>query len=159
MTAPRTTQTPIASVPSALFFFFGSLRQGYWNNALLSKDAVFLGPARTVAPFKLFIGKNGSVPTCQPNAGEMPMQGELYALNPRDASNVYRLETGYEHAIFQVVTEDGKVHDATIFHHTNPATCWYLGGEPVVIETGNYADVIAQDGGRRRQAQATEASI
>lgn len=143
--------------PSTLFFFFGSLRRGYWNNGILSEDAVFIGSGRTTAPFNLYIGRQGHVPTCTPDPAGVPLVGELYALNPRDASNVYRLETGYEHASFEVQLADGQRHQATIFHHTDPKACYYLGGEPVLIASGDYTDAIAPDGQRQRIKLAPEA--
>lgn len=135
-----------AHQPSTLFFFFGSLRRGYWNQGILSEDAVFIGSGRTTAPFKLYIGKQGHVPTCTPDSSGVPLIGELYALNPRDAVNVYRLETGYESGSFEVELADGQLHQATIFHHTDPKACSYLWGGPVLIPSGDYTDAIAPDG-------------
>lgn len=161
MTDINTPDLPATS----LFFFFGSLRSGYWNNRILSSAAKFLGRARTVQPFALYIGRTGSVPTCTPEVGDVPMQGELWALNARDASSVYGLETGYEHGTFPVVlAEDNVVHQATIFYHSNPATCWYLAGGPQVIPSGDYTDAINPEGHQRPQppagtvSQVTEAT-
>lgn len=135
---------------SNLFFFFGSLRKGYWNNGMLSEDAVYLGPARTVKGFNLFIGKSGHVPTCQPDAAASPMIGEVWALSGRDESNVYSLETGYEHGVFQVtlLEKPEEILEATIFHHTKPETCWYLSGGPVLVPSGDYTDVVTREGRR-----------
>lgn len=135
---------------SNLFFFFGSLRKGYWNNRILSEDAVYLGPAKTVKPFNLFVGKTGTVPTCQPVEEGSPMIGEVWALVGSDASNVYRLETGYEHGIFQVslLEKPDEILEATIFHHTDPKACWYLTGGPVLVPSGDYTDVITGEGRR-----------
>lgn len=137
--------TSIAT-PSNLFFFYGSLRRGYWNNRILSSAAEYVGPARTLKPFALYIGKQGHVPTCSPNVGETPLQGELWKLNDRDASNVRRLETGYEEGSFEVLLKDGTTHTAFIYHHTDPKACWYLAGGPQLIPSGDYTDAIEKDG-------------
>lgn len=144
--------------PSALFFFYGSLRSGYWNNGILSDEAVRLGPAQTTKGFNLFIGMQGHVPTCSPAENGVPLIGELYALNPRDASNVYRLETGYEAGQFEVVMADGTKHEATIFHHRDPLACYYLSGQPRLIPSGNYADAILPDGRQKTVAPVVSAA-
>lgn len=151
MTAPRQL------APSSLFFFYGSLRSGYWNNGILSQEAVFLGPARTLKGFNLFVGQHGYVPTCVPAENGTPLIGELYALNPRDASNVYRLETGYESGQFEVTLANSIKYQATIFHHTDPLACYYLGGKPKLIASGNYADAILPDGSAKKTPVSTQA--
>lgn len=131
-----------------LFFFFGSLRTGYWNQRILSDSAKRLGLARTLLPFALYISEGGTVPTTIPNLGTTPLIGEVFALNEQDSRSVFRLETGYESGTFQVRLENGDVVEAIIFHHTSPAACYYMSGKPVLIPSGDYTQAIAPNGAR-----------
>lgn len=131
-----------------LFFFFGSLRTGYWNQRILSSRAKALGVARTVEPFALYISNRGTVPTCVPQSGDTPLTGEVYELDELDASATYCLETGYDHGTFDVVLDNGEIVQATIFHHKSPAACYYMSGGPLLIPSGDYTQAIAPNGDR-----------
>lgn len=145
---------------AGLFFFFGSLRRGYWNNGLISNQSKLLGHASTKDPFRLYIGKLGTVPTCvpaledkdQPPAG--PLHGEIWELSPADARSVYLLETGYDNAKFDVSLNEApdEVLSATIFHHTRAADCGYMRGGPELVPSGDYTDVVNVDGARITKA-------
>lgn len=130
-----------------LFFFFGSLRRGYWNNTRLSNTAQFLGDGKSLTPFSLYVGARGTVPTCCPDPKGVPLVGELYALGERDAASVYMLETGYKSGTFKVKLNDAEEEvEAVIFYHDSPKACYYISGEPVLIPSGDYADKIGRDG-------------
>lgn len=132
-----------------LFFFFGSLRTGYWNQRILSPKATLLGLARTVDPFALYISERGTVPTTVPNEGSIPLIGEVYALDDDDAARVFRLETGYESGDFLVEFADGSgTAQVTIFHHKSARACGYMSGKPILIESGDYTQAITPQGER-----------
>lgn len=132
-----------------LFFFFGSLRTGYWNQRILSSKATLLGLARTVLPFALYISERGTVPTTVPNEGSTPLIGEVYALDDDDAARVFRLETGYDSGEFQVEFADGSgTAQVTIFHHKSAKACGYISGKPLLIESGDYTLAITPQGER-----------
>ena len=130
------------------FFFYGSLRTGYWNNLrVLSKDAVRVGDATTVKPFKLYLGLKGTVPTVVPG-GKTLLHGELYQLNEKDSQKVFWLESGYESDEFEVVLDDGTIVNAMIFHHDSPEDCGYLSKDHVVVASGDYTKAVKTDGSR-----------
>lgn len=137
------------SINGGLFFFFGSLRQGYWNNRILSSSATCLGNAQTVEPCALYIGVRGTVPTCVPGEGSTPLKGEVWELNQADARRVYDLETGYLSDDFDVRLADGTLVQATIFHHKDAEDCYYMAGGPEVVASGDYTTVVGMEGGRR----------
>src|SRR5687768_2106299 len=105
------------------FFFYGSLRTGYWNQHVLPRDAENLGLAKTVTPFQLYVGKS-HIPTCVPG-GDHPLIGEVYSVDKKDSKDIFWLEAGYEHGQFEVMLEDGSILNATIFHHKDPKDCGY----------------------------------
>lgn len=128
-----------------LFFFYGSLRTGYWNQRILSKSARKIGDAQTVQPFELYVGKRGHVPTCVPVEQGNVLHGELYELNDVDARRVEQLETGYNVDYFDVVV-GGETHTARIYHHTSPEDCSYLRGGHFLVPTGDYTSVVSKTG-------------
>lgn len=131
-----------------LFFFYGSLRTGYWNQRILSEDAEKVGDAVTKDPFTLYVGTRTSVPTVVPSETGPSLHGELYRLNDTDESRVYRLEAGYDQREFDVVTEDGETYTASIFCHTDPKLCRYLCDGYVVVPSGDYTTFIKPNGDR-----------
>jgi gamma-glutamylcyclotransferase (GGCT)/AIG2-like uncharacterized protein YtfP len=78
-----------------MFFFYGSLMQGYWNNRILDPGGTKIGTGKTVAFFDLYVGKFGPVPCVVPNAHGAPLCGELWQLDDEAAMRVRRLEMGY----------------------------------------------------------------
>lgn len=130
-----------------LFFFYGSLRSGYWNQRVLRENPTRLGNSTTVLPFELYVGSSltSTVPTVVPGAGKVPLHGELYRLSKNDALSVYRLETGYKDGQFEVTCE-GRRYMAHIFHHDAPQDCSYLRGGYVLVPRGDYTDVVRPDG-------------
>jgi gamma-glutamylcyclotransferase (GGCT)/AIG2-like uncharacterized protein YtfP len=128
------------------FFFYGSLRTGYWNQYVLPKTAENLGLAKTVKPFQLYVGRS-RVPTCVPG-GETPLVGEVYSVDKKDSKDIFFLEVGYEHGEFEVELEDGSKVMATIFHHNDPKDCDYLKGGYMFVPSGDYTKVIKPNGER-----------
>lgn len=131
-----------------LCFFYGSLRTGYWNQRVLSKNAKRLGLAKTVLPFGLYIGKVGTVPTCIPNEGTKSLVGDLYSLNASDARGVDCLEAGYESGLFDVIDENGQTHQAKIYHHNDPKDCSYIRSGYVLVSSGDYTKAVRPNGER-----------
>lgn len=129
-----------------LFFFYGSLRKGYWNQAHLSKEAEYVGTGKTVKPFGLYIGK--AVPTVVPCDGKTPLTGDLYRLNDYDAKRIYWLESGYKHDEFEVEV-DGQTYKATIFYHDSPEDCAYIMGNFTHVVSGDYTKVMNPDGSHK----------
>jgi gamma-glutamylcyclotransferase (GGCT)/AIG2-like uncharacterized protein YtfP len=134
------------------FFFFGSLRSGYWNQRILSNRSHLIGPAETVDPFALYIGKHGTVPTCVPKEGSTPLKGEVWELAETDIPRVYMLETGYDHGTFPVTLKDGEIVEAVIFHHKDAKACYYMNGGPTLVPSGDYTLAVTKDGERIRDA-------
>lgn len=135
---------------SSLFFFFGSLRSGYWNQRIIQDPSSHLmGLAETVEPCALYIGAHGTVPTCIPGEGSTPLKGELWSLGERDIPRVFMLETGYESGTFPVRLKDGSVQEALIFHHKTAKACYYMAGGPILVPSGDYTLEIGKDGERR----------
>lgn len=128
------------------FFFYGSLRTGYWNQHVLPKTAEKLGDAKTVQPFQLYVGKS-HVPTCVPG-GDNPLVGEVYSVDKKDTDSIFWLETGYKHGEFEAQLEDGSIVSVTIFYHDDPRDCGYLRGGYEFVPSGDYTKVIKPNGER-----------
>ena len=129
-----------------LFFFYGSLRTGYWNQYVLPKTARKVGNAETVSPFQLYVGKS-RIPTCVPG-GDNPLKGEVYEVENKDTSRIYSLEFGYKDQTIKAQLEDGTLVEAVIFHHDDPKDCNYLRGGYEFVPSGDYTKVIKPNGDR-----------
>lgn len=130
------------------FFFYGSLRTGYWNQWILSDTARKVGDAQTLRPFKMYIGDYGNVPTVVPVEVGKSLRGELYELDETDSQRVYQLETGYDSGMFDVTTPDGVQHQAMIFHHTTPQACPYLRQDYTEVPSNDYTLAVSKTGKR-----------
>lgn len=130
-----------------LFFFFGSLREGYWNQRVLSKDARKICTTQTREPFALYIDEHGTVPTAVPGEGKKLLWGDVYALNEKDAHRVETLEYGYKSKTILVELDDESLVDATIYYHDKAGDCPYI-RKPVLVPNGDYTTVVSKTGGR-----------
>lgn len=128
------------------FFFYGSLRTGYWNQRVLSSKAIKVADAQTVEPHELYIGKTGTVPTAVPGGGTF-LRGEVYSLNKEDERSVRALEAGYHPREIEVSLKDGEIVKATIFGHDKPEDCPYIRANFVKIP-GDYTKSVAKNGER-----------
>ena len=73
----------------AIFFVYGTLKQGHGNHRCLGNNAEFLGEYGTDAKYTLF---NGGFPVVE-REGTTSIKGELYKVtNPEDVASVFRLE-------------------------------------------------------------------
>ncbi len=72
----------------ALFFVYGSLKIGYWNNPVMGK-AEFIGEHTTDPIYTLY---NGGFPVVE-RKGETAIKGELFMCkNPTNIQGVFNLE-------------------------------------------------------------------
>ncbi len=129
-----------------LAFFYGSLREGYWNNKKwLSTDARKVGDAQ-LDNFKLCVGNRTNVPCIVPEEGAV-VRGELWELTEADAQNVDYLETGYLKGS-SVFNRQELPLDATFYYQTKPSKCAYLSGGWTHIQNGDYTTYIGPDGNK-----------
>ncbi len=119
-------------------FVYGTLRQGYWNHALLSR-AEFVGQGKTVKPE--FVMRAVSYPFISdptPEDQEFATQivGELYMVSEKEMKELDRLEgypTFYDRRQIEVLCSATK----------KPITAWvYINNRPSgdIIPSGDYAD-------------------
>ena len=139
-----------------LFFFYGSLRSGYWNQRVLPKEARLVTRGKTDLGFALYVGCRGNVPTCIPNVGHTPLVGEVWEVPESDVANIYGLEAGYECGDFNVTGEDGLSYLVPIFHHSSPEDCAYLRGGFDLIPSGDYTQEVSTKGERLGRPGTTQ---
>lgn len=122
-----------------LYFFYGSLRSGYWNNGILA-GAKLIGAAITIELFNLYVGRHGPVPCVVPDPEKgVPLVGEMWELDGLTAQRVDRLEFGYSKGLFEVM-QSGVRTKAYIYHADKVKGAPYIGTDPILIESGDYAD-------------------
>jgi gamma-glutamylcyclotransferase (GGCT)/AIG2-like uncharacterized protein YtfP len=127
-----------------LFFFYGSLREGYWNQFVLSNGAKKLGVGETVKPFELYIG-SGRVPCICPG-GATPVKGDVYEVGNQDSKRIYQLENGYKHKEEEIKLSDGTTVKATLFYSDKPEDNPYMRAGASLILNGDYTTVIGKNG-------------
>jgi len=73
----------LVSRENNLLFIYGSLKQGFDNHNLLSRDATYLGKAITADKYGMFRDSFGNYPYLIPTP-IMQIHGELYHIKSKD---------------------------------------------------------------------------
>lgn len=125
-------------------FFYGSLREGYWNNVKwISTKAKKLGDSE-LPGYKLCVGNKSGIPCVVPAEGAS-VKGEIWSITQIDAGNVDFLESGYKKLVLPFMV-NGKLEPACFYYQDHPSKCSYLSGGYTVISNGDYTTFIGKDG-------------
>lgn len=111
--------TRCADQQSTLLFVYGTLRRGGSNHHLL-QDALFLGLARTIAAYALYLGDYPYVAKSPPVS---PIVGEVYAVDARTLALVDNLEEHpdwYRREPVQARLDNGGQLTAWLYFHPRP---------------------------------------
>ncbi len=102
-----------------LLFVYGTLKRGFWNNALL-KRAKFIGEGVTRERFKLY---TVGFPYAVPDSGGLPVKGEVYEVDQKTLSELDNLEgypVHYKRKPVKVKLNSGREVEALMYYREEP---------------------------------------
>jgi len=102
-----------------LVFVYGTLKRGFWNNALL-KRARFIGEGITLEKFKLY---TVGFPYAVPDEKGLPLKGEVYEVDEKTLLELDNLEgypIHYKRKRVKVKLNTGKEVEAFMYYREEP---------------------------------------
>ncbi|WP_457679273.1 gamma-glutamylcyclotransferase family protein [Thermovibrio sp.] len=102
-----------------LVFVYGTLKRGFWNNALL-KRAKLVGEGKTKERFKLY---TVGFPYAVPDKEGLPLMGEVYEVDEKTLKELDNLEGYPEHykrKEVEVELKEGKTVRALVYYKEEP---------------------------------------
>ncbi|WP_456419752.1 gamma-glutamylcyclotransferase family protein [Thermovibrio sp.] len=102
-----------------LVFVYGTLKRGFWNNALL-KRARFIGKGITLEKFKLY---TVGFPYAVPDEEGLPLKGEVYEVDEKTLLELDNLEgypIHYKRKRVKVKLNTRKEVEALMYYRKEP---------------------------------------
>jgi len=106
-------------------FFYGTLKEGFWNHNRFIGGSEFLGIGRTAYRY-LMLGH--SVPMIMPSKKGKPVTGEVYEVDRSRLPDLDRLESAYARVRGEIRMDDGSTIWASYYIGRNKQ--YWLGNGP-----------------------------